>query len=368
MSDSRDPASAGPDTPSFVFATCKSGWEKQVKEDAKKSPFGLRPAYMRPGLITFKCEAPPSPDFLLTSFFARLSGLSLGTFKSAAELAAKLSAGRGIGHGSSAAPFRLHVFPREVPENGLTAEDWARVDATRERLRAELAEAGALVADDTPPLHGDLVLDIILEDDHAAPFFAGWHRHGSRGHASPGAIPRAVLPPEAPSRAWLKLVQALAFAGWKEGPALEGRTAFELGCAPGGASYAMLQRGITVYGVDPGRVDERALHFTGPKGAALHHLHMLESEVRREMVPDQVDLIVSDLNLPPAVVTGMVEKFCRRLQPSALILTLKINNPAVLASLGECLGAIRKFAPTPIHVTQLPANRDEVCLVAGRLG
>lgn len=361
MSATTDLPAGDAPAPPFVFTTCKPGWEKRVKEDAQKSPFGLRPAYMRPGLITFKCDAPPSPDFLLTSFFVRLSGLSLGSCQSVPDLIGKLGPVQG-------AAFRLHVFPREVPENGLTAEEWARVDELRERLRSGLVQAGVSVADGSPPAQGDLVLDVIIETEPDAPFFAGWHRHGTRSHASPGAIPRAVLPAEAPSRAWLKLVQALVFAGWEGEAALRGRTVFELGSAPGGASYALLQRGAMVYAVDPGKMDDRVLNYTGPGGAELTHLHMLESQVRREMVPEQVDLIVSDLNLPPAVVTGMVEKFCRRLQPSALILTLKINDRTVLAALGECLGAIRRFAPAPIHVTQLPANRDEVCLVAGRLG
>ncbi len=349
----------------YVFATCKEGWEKQLKEAAGTHPCGLRPAFMRPGLVTWKCATPPPPGFELGSMFARVSGVSIGTFSSVAELREKLAPVR-AGNGG----FRLHVYPREVPENGLGMEEWARIDAVRASLLNTLRQTGEPVLEDECALPGDNVLDIILEGagEDTERFFAGWHRHVMSSHPVPGGIPRALIPPEAPSRAWLKMVQALTFAGLEhQSRALQGRLALELGSAPGGASYALLQRGVHVWGVDPGVMDPRVLGFQGQGGAAFTHLRMPAGDLQRSMVPEQVDLMVSDLNLAPAIIIRLVEKFARRLQPSLLVLTLKINDRAVLAGLGENLGAIRRFAPSPVRVTQLPANRDEVCVVAGRL-
>ncbi|HSI62214.1 MAG TPA: SAM-dependent methyltransferase [Candidatus Saccharimonadia bacterium] len=354
-------ANSSESAPVFVFATCKAGWEKQVKEDAKAAPQGLRPAFMRPGLITWKCERAPGLDFVLPSIFARVTGFSVGSCKDAAALLEKLGA-------LKVEPLKLHVYPREFPEDGFPMEEWSRMDLFRSRLIQSLREAGLTVSDDTTARSGDTVLDIILDDDPDAPFFAGWHRHGEKSHATPGGIPRAVIPSQAPSRAWLKLVQALSFAGLDADGALEGRTALELGSAPGGASYALLQRGVRTFGVDPGSMDDRVLRFTGPRDASFTHLRMPVGDVLPGMLPPKADILISDLNLAPAIVIRLARKMQELVHADLLILTLKINDRAVLAGLQECLAAIRDYAPGPVRATQLPGNRDEICVVAGKLG
>jgi 23S rRNA (cytidine2498-2'-O)-methyltransferase len=344
----------------FIFATCKSGWEKQVKDDVKKAPQGLRPAFMRPGLITWKCEHAPAPDFVLPSIFARVTGFSVGSCKDATALLEKLGP-------LKTEPLKVHVYPREVPEDGLPLEEWSRMDYFRTRLTQSLRDAGVTVSDDMTPQAGDAVLDIILEDEPDAPFFAGWHRHGEKSHTTPGGIARAVIPSQAPSRAWLKLVQALSFAGLDAKEVLEGRTAVELGSAPGGASYALLQRGVRTFGVDPGAMDDRVLRFTGPRDASFTHVRMPVGDVLPHMLPPKADLLISDLNLAPAIVIRLVRKMQELVHADMLVFTLKINDRAVLASLQENLAAIRDFAPGPVRVTQLPGNRDEICVVAGKL-
>lgn len=349
----------------FVFATCRQGWEKVLKDDAKSVPEGLRPAFMRPGLITWKCEVPPTADFTLPGIFARMSGHSIGTCKDAADLAGKLAE-------LKTNTLKLHVYPREVPEDGLPLDEWSRIDAFRIRLLKGLRDAGVAMDDDADSILGDTVLDIIVEDDLTAPFFAGWHRHGASTHPIPGGIPRAVIPIESPSRAWLKLVQALAFAGLEtkgtHSHPLRGKIAVELGSAPGGASYALLQRGMRVLGIDPGAMDPRVLNCRTPQGGIpFRHLQMPAGEVEPHLLPPQADLLVSDLNLAPAVMIRLVKKMQAQVHASLLILTLKINDRAVFAGLQENLTAIRDFAPAPVRATHLPGNRDEICVVAGRL-
>jgi 23S rRNA (cytidine2498-2'-O)-methyltransferase len=348
---------------SFVFATCKQGWEKALKDEAKSVPEGLRPAFMRPGLVTWKCEVPPTADFVLPGIFARMSGHSIGTCKDAADLAGKL--GELKTH-----TLKLHVYPREVPEDGLPLDEWSRIDAFRTRLLKALREAGVAMDDDAETVLGDTVLDVIVEDDLSAPFFTGWHRHGAQSNPSPGGIPRAVIPLESPSRAWLKMVQALAFAGLetKGTHPLRGKVAVELGSAPGGASYALLQRGMRVMGIDPGAMDPRVLNYRTPQGGTpFKHLQMPAGEVEPHLLPPQADLLISDLNLAPAVMIRLVRKMQAQVHASLLILTLKINDRAVFAGLKENLTAIRDFAPGPVRATHLPGNRDEICVVAGKL-
>lgn len=350
----------------FVFATCKQGWEKALKDEAKSVPEGLRPAFMRPGLITWKCEVPPTADFVLPGIFARMSGHSIGTCKDAADLASKLRE-------LKTHTLKLHVYPREVPEDGLPLDEWSRIDAFRTRLLKALRDTGVAMDDDAETVLGDTVLDVIVEDDLGAPFFAGWHRHSANTNPTPGGIPRAVIPLESPSRAWLKLVQALAFTGLEtkdtHSHPLRGKVAVELGSAPGGASYALLQRGMRVMGIDPGAMDPRVLNYRTPQGGTpFKHLQMPAGEVEPHLLPPQADILISDLNLAPAVMIRLVRKMQDQVHASLLILTLKINDRAVFAGLKENLAAIRDFAPGPVRATHLPGNRDEICVVAGRLG
>jgi hypothetical protein len=48
-----------------------------------------------------------------------------------------------------------------------------------------------------------------------------------------------------------------------------------------------------------------------------------------------------------------------------LILTLKLNHLSFEQRVDEFVGYIRSFAPGPVFVTQLAANRREVCVIAG---
>ncbi|MFZ4767158.1 MAG: SAM-dependent methyltransferase [Roseimicrobium sp.] len=343
----------------FAFAVCNAGSEVWLKADvAARHGTLLRPAFMRPQLITWKSDSMLGPDFALASPFARLSGLSLGSAKTESDiiaLAAKLGA----------RPLHLHVFPREVPENGLAQEEWARLDAWRDRIAATL-RSGGIVLEETLEA-GAMVLDVIVESSPDAPFFVGVHLHGPGSHGSAGGLARVTLLPEAPSRAWLKLEQALAWAGLDGMQALTGKMALELGCAPGGATYALLQRGVSVVGVDTAAMDPRVTEFTGPEGARLIHLAMAVGEVPAALVPRQVDMLVSDLNLAPPVMLRYVERFQKHVRAKLLVLTVKLNDDEMVARIPSFIETIRSFAPIPMRVTQLPANRAELCVVAGSL-
>jgi len=48
-----------------------------------------------------------------------------------------------------------------------------------------------------------------------------------------------------------------------------------------------------------------------------------------------------------------------------MILTLKMNLASYEQRLDEFLAFIRGFAPGPVNLTQLAANRREVCVMAG---
>ena len=67
-----------------------------------------------------------------------------------------------------------------------------------------------------------------------------------------GGVPRIAPPEEMVSRAYLKMAEALE---WSAIPLARGEVCVELGCSPGGAAQALLERGLFVIGIDPAEVD-----------------------------------------------------------------------------------------------------------------
>lgn len=345
-----------PAASTFVFATCNAGSADSLKAEVARlhGPL-LTPAFMRPQLITWKCRDALTPAFDLKSVFARVSGLSLGLCKSHADIARAAAGALG------AAAFHLHCFPREVSEDGVPDEVWQRMDALREGVVRALRDAGLEVHEPRVPKDGEWVLDLIF-DTERDDCLSGMHRHWPTRHPLPGGLARVVLPADAPSRAFLKIEQALAWQGLDAGDALTNMRALELGCAPGGGTYALLRRGVSVTGVDTGVMDERVVNFTGPSGARLTHLPVSVGALAQRPLPEGIDLLLSDMNLAPPFILKHVEAVQKRVRARMLLITLKLNDREMESRLPEFLSQFSRFAPGPVRATQLQANRREVCL------
>lgn len=332
----------------FLFACCREGSEASLKADVlRRHGTLLTPAFMRPQLITWKARAPVDESFDLASPFARVSGLSLGPCKTDDDIAAKLVE-------RSIRRVCLHVFPRVVPEDG--GIDWSPLDAIRDRLAAA-SQKGGVTLDEA----AEHVVSIVIDDKPDAPLFVGLRKRRDGDPLPSGGLPRIALPGDAPSRAWLKLEQALAWRGWDKLD-LRGQTALDLGCAPGGASLALLDRGMKVIGVDTGDMDEAVLrHDSG----GFRHLRIPLAKLDAMKLPSAVSLMLCDINLGPPEVLPHIARLCESIQADRLILTLKMNLPVYEKRLDEFVDFIRGFAPGPVIITQLAANRREVCVMAG---
>ena len=328
--------------PDFLFATCRAGSEATLKREVASLHGGvLTPAFMRPQLITWKAKTALRPDFQLQAAFAHVSGWSIGRAQNPTEILPLLEK-----HQVSVSD--LHVFPRCHDEEGVSADTWAQMDA----IQAEISAAIPLVK--TSPY----LLDVIIGEP-SEPWFIGLHTRSADAHPSPGALPRTPVPPEAPSRAWLKMEQSLTWLGLTQNPAsLRGQTALELGSAPGGASWSLLQRGMEVIGVDTGLMDPRVLshpHY--------HHIPQPAGELSFRSLPPRVDLLASDMTLQPGLALKYIERLTRQLYPRYLVLTLKMNDTQVESQIPSLLQQIRRFGPGEVHARQLPANRREITVI-----
>lgn len=342
--------------PTFVWLLhqpTSAGWVK--REVAARRP-DLRFAFSRPGLTTFKVDD-AKVDQPIGSSFARAHGRSLGR---AADVAEVLARAERLGD----APVRLHVFERE-PDRPADERDPAIAGTRALALEAELRVAaparfldGALASVD------DLVLDVITAPaEHPAdPLFVGWHRHDRQRGPWPGGVPHAWVPAAAPSRAWAKIEEAIRWSGLAP---VAGEVAVEIGSSPGGASFALLERGLTVHGVDPGVMAPIVRDYLGPGGNRFVHHAMPAAEVERRALPRQFDWLASDVNLAPMIALKYVERFVALAHGGlrGAFITLKLNDDGVFEALPRLADRIGRLGAREVRYVQLPSHRSEIVAI-----
>lgn len=315
----------------FAFATCLPGLESAVKLEVATTRPALRFAYSRPGLVTFKATSTIAPDDIPASVFARVWGRSIGPARDAQDAAQQLAA---VG------ATRVHVFPRD-PEATTDLAPW----------RAALAAwpSGRATA-------GDLVADVIVATEE--PAWLGLHRHDAHHAAEPGGLFAVDVPADAPSRAYAKIEEAIA---WAELPVEPGHIAVEIGAAPGGAVMALARRRLEVWAVDTGELAPQVRALPG-----VHHLATKVGALRWEQLPARVDWLLVDVNLAPQVALHEVARLMPKLRPTlrGAIFTLKLNDIAFVTALPTLRERIASFGFSNVRMRHLPSNRREICAIA----
>jgi 23S rRNA (cytidine2498-2'-O)-methyltransferase len=340
----------------FVFATCLPGMETALKLDVARARPELRFAFSRPGLVTFKSTRAVAPDDTPGSVFAHVWGRSVGAASDPATAALQLA---------PLGATRVHVFAREA--EGTPAIEDPRLVAgaasdTRDAgssIRSLLAPWQAL-GPGGPATLGELVADVIVAPSAGEPAWLGVHRHDRfrLPHAG-GAIPVEV-PAEAPSRAYAKIEEAIA---WAALPVEAGHVALEIGAAPGGAALALARRGVEVWAVDTGALAPQVAALPG-----VHHVAKKVGALRWEELPAQIDWLLVDVNLAPQVALHEVGRLMPRLVKTlrGAVLTLKLNDWTFVAELPALVERIRQMGLPDVRMRHLPSNRREVCAVALR--
>jgi 23S rRNA (cytidine2498-2'-O)-methyltransferase len=318
--------------PEFAFATCAPGLEAALKREVARTRPELRFAYSRPGLVTFRAAGAVTAEDPPGSVFARVWGRSIGPAADPASAGAQLAA---LG------ATRVHAFARD-PEA-------APAD------RPDLAPWQAL-GPGGPAAPGELVADVIVAPGE--PAWLGVHRHDDARPAHPGGAIPVELPPDAPSRAYAKIEEAIA---WARLPVAAGQVALEIGAAPGGAALALARRGLTVWGVDTGTLAPQVLAHPN-----VRHVPKKAGALRWEELPPRVDWLLVDVNLAPQVALHEVARLVPPLRPrlAGAVLTLKLGDLAFVDELPALVERIRALGLPDVRLRHLPSNRREVCAVA----
>ena len=331
---------------SFVFAACNPGSEAALKREVARTAPDLRPSYGRPGFVTFKTPAPVDGRVALDAVLARAFGACFGARPTVADVAATAAALDG--------PLHLHVWERDATPDAETPAG-ARAAVLEEALREALGERARPPA---PPRPGDAVLDVVCAADAAEPPWVGWHVHDARHLPQAGGWIDVAVPDDAPSRAYRKLEEMIAAFAL---PVRAGQTAVELGAAPGGAAYALLRRGLSVVGVDPGDMAPQVLAQPG-----FRHLPVKMGAVDLATLPDPVHWLVLDVHLAPPVALRGLSRFLPRVRRhlAGAILTLKLNTWSMIDDAPRWLDQVRALGFANVRAAQLPSHRQEIGVAA----
>jgi 23S rRNA (cytidine2498-2'-O)-methyltransferase len=208
-----------------------------------------------------------------------------------------------------------------------------------------------------PTHRNERVLDVVIVQPNE--WWIGTHLSKTLPQRWPGGAIPVSLPEHAVSRAYAKLEEALAWSGL---PVAAGDECVEIGCAPGGASQALLDRGLFVTGIDPAEVDPAVLAH--PR---FRHLRKRGKEVRRgEFVG--VRWLTADVNLAPSYTLDAVEAIVSHpgVAIRGLVLTLKFPDWSHAEQLPEFAARVRGWGYRDVRLRQLASGGQEVCLVALR--
>lgn len=352
--------------PQFVFAVCQHGAEAALKADvARRWPL-WRPAFSRPGYVTFKLPHPgenlkhvPNPSALARTTGWALGQVSRDTLGEAAETVwVDGQVQRLLADGRLA---DVHVWQRDGALPGVDGFEPGRTplsDEVRAAIRAAAPDelAQRLGSSNSTGQH-QWVLDVALVEPNS--WWLGCHYTTSRVSRWPGGAPEIKAPAEVVGRPYYKMVEALL---WSSLPMTRGDEIIELGCAPGAAAQALLERGYYVIGIDP--ADVAPMVASHPHFA---HVKKRARDVRFSEVQG-ASWLTADMNVPPEQTLDDVERLVRGRDMTirGLLLTLKLLDWDLLEGMPEWIRRVQSWGYRDVRLRQLAFNRREICLAATR--
>lgn len=197
-------------------------------------------------------------------------------------------------------------------------------------------------------------------------FVAG--NHALLARAQPGdsapwplGIPRLKLHPDAPSRSALKLEEALLTLVDETTLARQlqdGKTAADLGAAPGGWTWVLVRRGLRVTAIDNGPLRPHIL-----ENGLVEHLH---ADGFRWQPQRPLDWVVCDMVEQPSRVARRMGDWFREGWCGQAIFNLKLPMKKRWHETRLCLDLFRDTAGVPLdlRVRQLYHDREEITVVA----
>lgn len=296
--------------PNFYYFLCNPGSEKFLKEEIKLIYPELVFAYSTTGFVTFKEQRPLGKT--LRPVFCRHFGkfLKRGTLE-------EVSAG-----------VKEYLFYS---------------------LSGEIFKSFSIK-------EGQWVKEIIQVGENQ--FYLGEFKASLLNANTPGGFSPNTLPDLAPSRAYLKVVDALSYFNLK---LPVGDSALEIGSAPGGATYALLERGLSVEGIDPGQMSQTCLDHK----KFIHHNVSIQ-DFRMFNLKSHINWLYVDMNLAPEASLREIERVVEGILPSlkGVFLTLKMTKFELVKRVPMYLTLVEQMGLRVVMATQLDSHKQEFLIYA----
>lgn len=321
----------------FLFALCNPGSELALKLEVAAMGLPWKSSYQRRGFVSFKLEEGIQPDSLNAEIAcARRLCRSVGKFES-----------------------------REAATEALKAEAVKRVHQARYHLK----KMEGLPAEGGAPHHGELIGTVVELGEQE--FWAGVHTHAPWLSPDPAGDGGLVMPEDSPSRAWLKLEEAVNFWGLDFRP---GEIAVELGCSPGGVVHALLNYGVSVIGVDPAGMAEVVMmrevdrpELLGRSQPGFYHCRKPAALVSKRELGDAVSWFLSDMNQTPEVTLRECARIVK-MAPSirGVLITLKLSEMEAVERKAEWIRTLRELDFPLVRLQQFAVHHRELALLGLR--
>jgi 23S rRNA (cytidine2498-2'-O)-methyltransferase len=330
-----------PITSEIVFALTNPGAETALKLEVEMMRLGWRPGYQRRGFVTFKADEPfdlAALDVALAC--TRRLCLSLGKAATREDAVRLIE----MALPSGAAPIVHHARFYQRKMQG---------------VHGEIAVGR--------PVMGQVIGTVV--ELGPAEFWGGLHRHAPFLSPDPAGDGGLVMPPQSPSRAWLKLEEAARFFDLEFSSA---DIVVELGCAPGGVALALLERGLSVIGVDPANMAQVVLAAAitdrqqAPAGRPwFFHCRKPAALAGKRDLGQGVTWFMSDMNQSPEVVIKECVRFCR-MAPTirGALITMKLTDVRQVAEKAQWFAALAAIGFNTMRMQQLSVHHKEFTLLA----
>jgi 23S rRNA (cytidine2498-2'-O)-methyltransferase len=256
-------------------------------------------------------------------------------------------------------PQKFGALWLETPDTneGKTLSGFAR--RFQPLLEEKLRAGGRLIDDPSLPR-----LHIFFPDNKRALIGSSDPRNSA---AAPMGIMRMKMPYEAPSRSVLKLAEAFEVflsAEEKIQWIRQGMHAVDLGAAPGGWTWHLVQLGMQVVAVDNGPL----------KGVVAEHpsVKHLRQDGFRYRPKNPVDWLVCDMIEQPGRVAALVSDWVASGATSRAIFNLKLPMKKRVEALAEALAGVRavldkKGFKYRLQAKQLYHDREEVTVFLAKI-
>jgi 23S rRNA (cytidine2498-2'-O)-methyltransferase len=329
--------------------TMREGAERDLIEELlMAAPDGSSRPRRLGGALVMSAKPPPEREGRLDVTFAR-QGFRISQVahtEDAAELASLLGPAFAAAVQSSE-NFALHVF---VPDSTRGNELAGRAQALRDRLLASLPNATP-IDDAQLRRHGGTIIQICVCDARTAAL--GCSSSDAALSLWPGGRARMRLGGDFPSRAARKLAEAFAWLGLSPG---SGEVCVDLGAAPGGWSWLLLEKKARVIAVDPARMDTALM-----QNPRLKHVQGNAFDYEPE---ETVDWLFCDMAYRPLEVAQMLGRWARHRHTRLLVANFKLPMKRKVDMVERLRGLLSQQGFTGIRTRQLYHDREEITLSA----